>query len=132
MIVFRFMKDARIRYFTLIICTIMLGLLSRHIKVIPLWIGDVLWATMVYFMVGFLFPKPAGNKVIMISLAFCYMIEITQLYHAEWIDSIRLTLPGKLILGSVFSWGDILSYTAGILLGVLITRMAIKHSDRPE
>ncbi|HEY8927568.1 MAG TPA: hypothetical protein VIM55_00155 [Mucilaginibacter sp.] len=42
-------------YLILTIVTIIIGLLSRHFKAIPLFIGDILWATMVYFIMRFLF-----------------------------------------------------------------------------
>jgi hypothetical protein len=113
------MLKSRIAYFILIILTIIIGLLSRHFTVIPLFIGDVLWALLFYFMFRFLFIK-AGTKTITIcSLIFCYAIEFSQLYKAPWIDSLRLTLFGRLVLGSVFNWGDLLSYTAGIILGII-------------
>ncbi|WP_258140292.1 hypothetical protein [Mucilaginibacter phenanthrenivorans] len=38
----------RLTYFLLIVATIILGLLSRHIPGIPLFIGDILWGLMVY------------------------------------------------------------------------------------
>jgi len=49
------MLRKRILYFGLIVFTIIIGLLSRHFTAIPLFIGDILWATMVYFVVRFLF-----------------------------------------------------------------------------
>lgn len=49
-----------------------------------------------------------------ISLIFCFIIEISQLYHAEWIDRIRDTSLGGLVLGYGFLWSDIGAYTVGI------------------
>jgi hypothetical protein len=34
-----------------------------------------------------------------ISLAFAFLVEISQFYHAPWIDSIRQTTLGGLVLG---------------------------------
>jgi hypothetical protein len=102
-------------YFVLIITTIALGLLSREVKVVPLWVGDVLWGSMVFYIVRFILINEPLRMVIIISLLFCYGIEFSQLYQAGLINQIRATLFGRLVLGSVFSWGDILSYTAGVL-----------------
>jgi hypothetical protein len=113
--------------FILICATIILGLLSRHISGIPLFIGDVLWATMVYFMVRFLFINRTIKWVTIASLLFCYAIEFSQLYQAPWINRIRHTVLGGLILGEVFLWGDILSYTIGVGLGILVEKLIIKN-----
>jgi hypothetical protein len=103
--------------------TIIIGLLSRHYSFIPLFIGDVLWALMVYFIVRFLVIKATVKQVVIYSLLFCYAIEISQLYKAPWIDSLRHTLFGRLVLGDTFLWGDLLSYTAGVAIGVLVDRL---------
>jgi Protein of unknown function (DUF2809) len=114
------MRRLRILYFPLIISTIVLGLLSRHFAGIPLFIGDILWAAMVYFMVRFLFIRATINQLILGSLLFCYIIEFSQLYKAPWIDGLRHTLFGRLVLGDTFLWGDFLCYTIGVGVGILV------------
>jgi hypothetical protein len=47
------------------------------------------------------------------------MNEFSQLYHAPWIDSIRSTFIGHIILGSGFMWFDFAAYAIGIFIGVL-------------
>jgi hypothetical protein len=101
-------------------------LLSRHIAGIPLFIGDILWATMIYFGVRFLFIKKSIKFIVAASLLFCYGIEFSQLYQAQWINNIRHTVLGGLILGEVFLWGDMLSYTVGVGIGVLIEKLLRK------
>ena len=108
----------------LICAIIVLGLLSRKLAGIPLWIGDVLWATMIYFMVRFFYIASSVQKIVIISLAISYAIEFSQLYKAEWIDNLRHTFFGRMVLGETFLWGDLLSYTTGILIGVLIDTVA--------
>jgi hypothetical protein len=116
----------RITYFILIIFIIILGLLSRHIAGIPLFIGDILWGLMVYFIVRFLSIKLTIKRVIIASLLFCYTIEFSQLYLAPWINNIRHTVIGGLILGEVFLWGDMLCYTVGVAIGIFIEKVLIK------
>ncbi|HWZ02756.1 MAG TPA: DUF2809 domain-containing protein, partial [Mucilaginibacter sp.] len=96
------MRNSRFKYLILIIITIILGLLSRHIVGIPLFIGDILWATMIYFGFRFLFIKKPIKFIVIASLLFCYAIEFSQLYQAPWINNIRHTVIGGLILGEVF------------------------------
>ena len=113
-------KQSQIAYLVLIVITIIFGLLSRHIPGIPLFIGDILWALMVYFMVRFIFIKQTIKWVTVASLLFCYGIEFSQLYKAPWIDNLRHTLFGRLVLGDTFLWGDMLCYTVGVGIGVLV------------
>ncbi|HEY0246057.1 MAG TPA: DUF2809 domain-containing protein [Mucilaginibacter sp.] len=107
-----------------------LGLLSRHYAAIPLFIGDILWATNVYFIVRFLFVNKNSRWVVMASLAFCYLIEFSQLYKAAWINQLRHTLFGRLVLGEVFMWGDLLSYTIGIGIAILVELLIIHRKAR--
>lgn len=112
------MPKNRITYLILIFATIILGLLSRHFKAIPLFIGDVLYATMAYFMLRFmLVDKPVRFSVIA-ALIFCFAIEFSQLYQAPWINDLRHTLLGRLVLGQGFLWSDLLCYVVGVGLGV--------------
>lgn len=121
------MLKSGIRYFILIIIIIIIGLLSRHYSVIPLFIGDVLWALMVYFIVRFLLIRKSIKTVTIYSLLFCFAIEFSQLYKAPWIDNLRHTLFGRLVLGDTFIWGDLLSYTGGIIIGILVDRLIVIH-----
>ena len=104
---------------------ILLGLGSRQISWVPIWTGDLLWASMVYFMFRFIFPVGSGSqsRVLAGAFLFCFLIEFSQLYQADWINRLRQTLAGKLILGSTFLWGDLLAYTAGIALALLADRL---------
>jgi hypothetical protein len=76
------MPKNRITYFILIIATIILGLLSRHFKIIPLFIGDILYATMAYFIMRFLFIGKTVKFSFIAALIFCFAIEFSQLYQA--------------------------------------------------
>lgn len=122
------MLKARLKYIIYIILVIVAGLISRKIAVIPLWIGDLLWALMIYLMVRFLFIKAAIKQVAVISLTFCFIIEFSQLYQAPWINQIRQTLPGRLILGQGFLWSDLLAYTGGILIGMVGEKLAVSRT----
>ncbi|MDP4090274.1 MAG: DUF2809 domain-containing protein, partial [Bacillota bacterium] len=119
------MNRNRLKYFIVIIIVITAGLASRKFRnSLPVFIGDysgdVLWALMVFLVIGFLFKGVSTWKAVLAALVFSYSIEISQLYHAPWIDSIRSTTLGGLILGFGFLWSDIICYTVGILLGTLL------------
>jgi hypothetical protein len=111
----------RLHSFLLIIGTIGLGLASRSSLTPPLvylYLGDVLYALMIYFMIGFLWPKAPPFKVAMLCLLVCYSIELSQLYQADWINEIRSTRLGGLALGFGFLWSDLVCYFVGAVLGV--------------
>ena len=120
------MRRNRILYLILTIITIILGLLSRKVQGLPQIIssysGDALWALMVFFLFSFLFNKKSTIFILVISIIFSYGIEISQLYHAPWIDSIRATTLGGLILGFGFLWSDLVCYTLGIIIGAIIDK----------
>lgn len=81
--------------------------------------GDTLWAIMVFLLVSTLL---AGRPILLraaISLALAFLVEISQLYHAPWIDSIRQTTLGGLVLGFGFLWTDLVCYSVGVMIGVI-------------
>ncbi|MDB5003436.1 MAG: hypothetical protein JWQ34_1661 [Mucilaginibacter sp.] len=114
------MHRSRIIYGGLIAITIITGLLSRHFSFVPLFIGDILWALMVYFIVRFLVIGKPVKFIVIASLLFCYLIEFSQLYKAPCINELRHTLFGRLVLGAGFLWSDLLCYTVGVVIGVWI------------
>ncbi|MCY8199750.1 DUF2809 domain-containing protein [Bacillus subtilis] len=113
------MKRNRWIYAVFTLLIIGLGLGSRAFSnVLPdtlnTYLGDSLWAAMIFTGCGFLFRKLKTMITGIISLSFCFVIEFSQLYHAEWIDQIRDTSLGGLVLGYGFLWSDIEAYTIGI------------------
>lgn len=120
------MRRSRILYFILTIITIILGLLSRKVsgfpEIISAYSGDVLWAFMVFLLFAFIFNKKPTIFILIISIIFSCGIELSQLYHAPWIDSIRATILGGLILGFGFLWSDLICYTIGIIFGAIIDK----------
>ena len=107
-----------------------LGLLSRKIndlpKIIELYSGDILWALMVFLIIAFIFNKKSTIFIISWAIILSYSIEISQLYHAAWIDAIRNTTLGGLILGFGFLWSDLVCYKIGIIVGAIIDIMINK------
>ncbi|PES67757.1 hypothetical protein CN507_12360 [Bacillus cereus] len=121
----------RLLYALFTIVVIILGLSSRKFAfalpdLLNEYLGDALWALMIFTGFGFLFPKIEMKKLAFISLIFCYGIEISQLYHAEWIDSIRATTLGGLVLGYGFLWSDLVAYTIGVGVGLFCEYMLRK------
>jgi hypothetical protein len=112
-------------YAVMIIIVTALGLFSRKMtNVIPdfldIYLGDSLWALMIFFMFGFMFRAVKTKIIALMGISFCYLIELSQLYDANWIDSIRKTTLGGLVLGYGFLWSDLAAYALGIGAGIII------------
>ncbi|WP_425321537.1 DUF2809 domain-containing protein [Clostridium algidicarnis] len=120
-------KRNRVNYGILIIIVVLLGIGSRKFgyilpRFIASYLGDTLWGLMIFLVIGFLCNNLNTDIVAISSLIFCFFIEFSQLYHSAFIDSIRSTVIGGLILGFGFLWSDLICYSLGIIIGVLIEK----------
>lgn len=127
----------RTRFVYLIAATVVVfaGLASRRNRgQLPTFLaeyaGDTLWALMLFLLVSTLLARRTILTRAGISLVLAFLVEITQLYHAPWIDSIRQTTLGGLMLGFGFLWSDLVCYSVGIAIG-LVVELAIASRIRP-
>lgn len=95
--------------------------------------GDTLWALAAFLGVGILLPRATTARVALLAMGVSVAVEVSQLYHAPWIDAVRGTTPGALLLGHGFLWSDLVCYAAGVALGVIIERLS-SHDvvERPQ
>jgi hypothetical protein len=93
-----------------------LGLPSAVIK----YGGSTLWALMVYWVVSTLLPLGRLLAVALLTGVLATTVEFVKLYHSPGLDAYRLTLPGVLLLGRVFSVWDIAAYWVAIFAGAFI------------
>lgn len=114
-------------------CIIVLGLFSRAFPpLVPAALGkypgDALWALMVQFGIAFLRPELRPSRVATLALGVSWLVELSQLYQAPWINALRATRLGHLALGSQFHWPDLLAYTLGVSAGLLLdARFCYRH-----
>ncbi|MFV9504237.1 MAG: DUF2809 domain-containing protein [Oscillochloridaceae bacterium umkhey_bin13] len=108
----------------LAVLTIMLGLLTRSGLPMPALLatygGDTLYATMIFFMVAWLWPHWPGWRIALVALGFCYVIEFSQLLTFGWLEALRQTLTGRLVLGAGFLGSDLICYAVGVGLGLAV------------
>ena len=92
----------RLAWAVAVLATVALGLASRRVAphlpapagpFVAAYVGDVLWAAMVFFLASALLPRLALRRRVALALAYCVATELSQLYHAPWIDDLRATLP---------------------------------------
>ena len=120
----------RYLYIPIVGIIVILGLASRKFSAPTSWVflylGDVLWATMFYFIFRFLFIRKTLLYNALITATWCFVIEFSQLYQSDWINAVRATTLGALVLGSGFLWSDLVCYIIGVGLGFAIDRILSK------
>lgn len=124
---------SRSLYLLLAAATIAIGLMTRRFRgalpeFVGAYAGDVLWAAMVYLLIAAVWTRMPITRVAAGAAIFSLAIEISQLYHAPWIDAIRGTRLGGLVLGFGFLWSDLACYAAGIALVVVLDRAVTSPS----
>jgi hypothetical protein len=120
---------SRVAYAIALVLVVAAGLASRRFghtlpAIVATYAGDTLWASMVFVGLGVLFTRWSTGRVAAAALAFSCLDEISQLYHAPWIDAIRATTPGALVLGYGFLWSDLACYTVGVALAAAVEAAA--------
>ena len=78
---------------------VVLGLASRRYAThlpwfIAVYAGDTLWALVAFLVIGLVMPRASTWRVAVLAMSLSAIIEISQLYHAPWIDSKRATTLG--------------------------------------
>ena len=122
-----FLPMTRLVYVALALATIVLGL-SVHLYGGALGptlrdvLGDVIWGAMIAWWVGAIAPGSSLLVRIVVAVAICFAVELSQLLHTPELDSLRRTTVGQLTLGSGFDVRDFLSYTVGVLAAALFER----------
>ena len=129
-------RRARPRYAAASVIAIALGLASRRFArslpdFVRLYAGDALWAATVYFLAATLWPRARIASLAVGALAFAFVIEASQLFRAPWIDGVRSTRLGALVLGQGFLWSDLACYTIGVAAAAIVDQaMSRRHADR--
>ena len=106
---------------------LIVGLASRssHIPFptfLATYAGDTLWAALVFLLLAFLKPRKQILLLAAVALGIAFFVELLQLYQTPWLNSIRDTLPGRLILGRSggFRFSDLICYTVGVGASALL------------
>ena len=58
-----------------------------------------------------------------LTLLFTYAVEISELFEPYWLEILRSTRLGRLIMGYAFKWTDIAAYTIGVAVGWGLDRL---------
>jgi hypothetical protein len=110
----------------------LLGIGSRRLAhslpwFVAAYAGDTLWALAAFLGIGLILPRASTRRVALLTLAFSGLVEVSQLSKAPWLETIRHTALGGLILGYDFVASDLACYAVGVGLGILIERLVLPH-----
>ena len=114
---------------SIIVCGLTLRALGLRLGIpasIVKYGGSVLWGTMVFFLVALAASRLSRRSIALISAAIAVAVELFRLFHMPALDAFRLTLPGALLVGRIFSPWDMLAYGVGIILATGLDRLAMR------
>lgn len=131
------MTKRRIAFFALAAATIVIGIEVRFgATFMPMGIadvlGDALWAFMVASLVSAMVPHWPVLRRAAIALCFAYVVEFSQLLHTPWLDDLRATTPGHLVLGQGFDARDLLAYFLGVTAFALVAEQIVSRFASPR
>lgn len=122
----------RLLYAALVLAVIATGLASRrHPGLLPTQLGkypgDALWALMVMLLYGMARPGWPVARTALAALVTSFAVECSQLYQADWINAVRHTALGHLLLGSYFHALDLLAYAVGVAVGAAAELLMLRR-----
>ena len=88
--------------------------------------GSLLWAAMVFLLVGVLRPRLSRAQIAAIAAVIAVVVEFSRLAHTPWLDAFRLTTAGALLLGRIFSLWNLAAYAVGIVFGIWLDGCAAR------
>ncbi len=115
---------SRSKYLLFAFLVVVAGLFARKVSFlfpdfVNLYLGDALYALMVYFGIRFLTVRFTFWVSGLFALLFCFAIEFAQLSTLPILVTMRSTTLGALVLGRGFLWSDLLAYIVGVSVGLL-------------
>jgi hypothetical protein len=130
------MPRSRIAYSIALLVTIVLGLASRkYASNLPNFLadnaGDALWTVAIYLAIAIVFPKWPPLRIGLIAFAISVAVELGQLIDVGWLNSIRRTTLGSLLLGHGFLWVDLVRYFVGAVAATVLDRLWLKRKQWP-
>lgn len=123
----------RARWALWFLITILLGMVSfllrgTAVDTMANHAGGALYVVALIFLALCLAPAQAQFPARICVGAFCLTcaIEFLQLWHPPFLEAMRGTLPGRLILGNTFGWLDFPAYLVGSVLGFVVLRLRVR------
>lgn len=99
-----------------------------HDAIIRPFGGDFLVVILIYCFVQSFFNVNTMAAVAGV-LVFAYVVEVSQYYHLINLLGLENSTTARLILGTSFSWTDMLMYTLGMVL-VIVAEILLNEKHR--
>lgn len=103
------------------VITLTLGYWIRFTPLAPEWLrdtsGGAAYVILCTLLAAVVKPNLSPARLATGAFLFTCAVECLQAWHPAWLDAIRRTLPGRLLLGTTFAWHDFPPYVAGAVLG---------------
>lgn len=107
--------------------TVVLGLLSRRYPlpgILAEYTGDALYAAAAFWGFAWLACAASAAKVAVWAFSACVLVELSQLLSWPWLQELRATTVGGLLLGQGFKWPDLIAYAIGVSVAGTVDRIA--------
>jgi hypothetical protein len=123
-------KRSEIVYFAMVGLAAWLALYARqyalaHPTSSVDFVADTLWALVVFAAMGLLFPMISTSNAASWAFLIPALFGFGQLYHAPWLEAMRGTSYGLVVLGTQFAIPDFACYAGGALLGMTVELFAL-------
>ncbi|WP_413162056.1 DUF2809 domain-containing protein [Capilliphycus salinus ALCB114379] len=121
------MKTYRRIVFGILIALIPIGLASKYYQgPLEFWVNNsfssIFYEMFWMFLVVLILPRLSPGWVAFWVFVVTSALEFMQLWKPPFLQAIRETLIGRLVLGTTFVWGDFLYYVLGCAIGWLVLR----------
>ena len=115
------MKKYRIIILICLIFTVILGLATKFYEgIFSEWLNNsfssIFYEAFWIFLVIFIRPQLPPGLVAFLVFLVTSLLEFLQLWKPPFLQAIRATLIGRLLLGNTFVWWDFLYYILGCTL----------------
>lgn len=93
------------------------------------YFGDFLVVILIYCFVRSFWQGRVMTTALAV-LLFSYFVEVTQYFKLIKHLGLQNSTAAKIILGNSFAWSDMLAYTLGILLVIIVEELVAKRKRR--
>lgn len=118
-------RRSRLLLCLLLVAVILAGLASRKFgAALPQFVadnaGDALWTVAAYLGLAWLWPRVSPLWLGLGAFSISVGVECSQLVDVGWLNRLRSTTIGRLLLGSGFIWIDFARYFVGALSAAIV------------
>lgn len=93
-------------------------------------LGSVAYETFWILLILLVWPQGSIAKAAVAVFVATCALEVLQLWQPPFLQALRATLPGRLVLGNTFSWADFPAYAVGSFVGygwAMLLRQIARH-----